>query len=501
MLLRKEFLWSLLAYGSLMCSCGSSNLESAIKDAVKDGVVSTNEWEIILNIVQEKKKFCKEDGQVNTDYLKEYVLEVAHSKMRGIDNITFPTILSGTLSNMAMPTDAPIKMKFFLERSGSMIPYDSPNTEGDFKAGISRLLNSIPTYGSDKNILYVVNNSVYPYRQTYKEFLQSKDIFKDTRNIGDPRYTDFTCIFDSILSRTHENELSILASDLIYSTKDMESVNPQKIKNEAQAMTTNIFKEHTDKDILIIKLIADYEGNYYPYNSPNKGIYYKGNRPYYLMMVGGSDVMRRIFFDKNYKEFSDIEHLKGFENYYCFSRYNTTPYYSVLLSDKRNKGRFGAVKGSGTTIHSIEDIIPDRNGKVTITLAIDLSSIIADETFKEESTNYEITSLANFKIERVDKIKLEDRTPTLERYAPNATHLITLTTEEAIKNETLILKLRNQLPKWIADTNSDDDTNLCDNNFTKTTFAFSYLMQGIYDSFYSSAEESYLFSINLKINK
>lgn len=501
MLLRRSFLWGLIVCSGLMYSCSSSNLESVVKSAVKDGVVSAEEWKMILSMAQEKKICYKKDGQVDTDCLKEYVLEVAHTKMRGIDNVTFPVIPSGTLGNMTAQINDPIKMKFFLERSGSMIPYDSPRTKGDFKAGISRLLNSIPTRGGDKNILYVVNSSVYPYRQTYKEFLQSKDIFKDTRNLGDPRYTDFTCIFDSILSHTSQNELSILASDLIYSTKEMESVNPQKIRNEAQAMTTNIFKEHTDKDVLVIKLMADYDGNYYPYNSPNKGIHYEGERPYYLMMVGGSDVMRRIFFDKDYKDFSDIEHLKGFENFYCFSRYNATPYYSVLLSDKRNKGRFGAVKGSGTTIHSIEDITPDRDGKVAITLAVDLSSIVADKDFKKDEDNYKVTSLANFKIEDIDAIEPEDRTPTLERYAPNATHLIVLTTEEAVKNETLTLSLKNRLPDWIADTNSDDDTDLHDSDFAKTTFAFGYLMQGIYDSFHSSAEEPYLFSISLKINK
>lgn len=283
-----------------------------------------------------------------------------------------------------------------------MIPYDSPRTKGDFKAGISHLLNSIPSQ-EEEHILYVVNNSVYPYNHTYKEFLQSKDIFKDTRNIGDPRYTDFTCIFDSILSHTATNELSILASDLIYSTKEMTNVNPQKIRNEAQAMTTNVFKNHTDKDVLIIKLMADYEGNYYPYNSPNKGVHYEGERPYYLTLISESEVMRRIFSDKAYKEFSDIEHLKGFENYYCFSRYQHAPYYSVLLSDKHNKGRFGAVKGSGTTIHAIEDTTPDREGEVAITLAVDLNSIIADEDFKENKDNYEISSLAGFEIKEIEK--------------------------------------------------------------------------------------------------
>lgn len=486
-------------YLGLLCSCSHSNLERIVKNAVKDENISLEEWESITQAAQEENVCCSE-GQVNIADLKSYVLDVAHTKMRGIEDVTFPTVQMNTFMN-ADSSKEPIKFKFFLERSGSMIPYDSPRTKGDFKSAISRLLNSIPDRNSDNNLMYVVNNSVYPYQQTYKDFLRSKDIFNDTKGLGDPRYTDFTCIFDSILTRTQANELSILVSDLIYSTKDMTMVNPQKIKNEAQSMTTSIFKTHADKDVLVMKLHADYNGKYYPYNSPNKGVHYAGNRPFYIMLTANPEVMHRIFFDDAYKEFSDMSRLEGFEDYYCFSRTSATPYYSVLLSDKRNKGRFSAVRGSGITIHSVEDFKADRDGKVSITLAVDLSGVITDDDYKEDKDNYEISSLSDFEIDEIEEIEPEDRTQTLEHYAPNATHLIVLSTDKEIKNETLSLRLKDKLPEWVEESTSEDDTDVTSKDFSETTFAFSYLMQGIYEAFHPSTETPVFFELKLIINK
>lgn len=498
MYLHRNLIGVFLCLG-FMCSCSHSNLERIVKNAVKDENISMDEWKSITQVAQEENVCCDE-GQVNVSALKSYVLNIAHTKMRGIGDITFPTIQANTLAKTSSSTE-PIKIKFFLERSGSMIPYDSPRTKGDFKAAISRLLNSVPNRGNENNLMYVVNNSVYPYQQTYKDFLRSKDIFNDTKGIGDPRYTDFTCIFDSILTRTQSNELSILVSDLIYSTKDMERVNPQKIKNEAQTMTTNIFKSHADKDVLVMKLHADYYGKYYPYNSPNRGVHYEGNRPFYIMLVANPEVMRRIFIDSDYREFSDMERLDGFEDYYCFSHASVTPYYSVLLSDKRNKGRFGAVRGSGTTIHEIENIKSERDGQVAITLAVDLSGVITGDDYKKDKNNYEISSLSEFEIDEIEKIDLEDRTQSLEHYAPNATHLIVLSTDKEIKNETLSLRLKDKLPEWVSESTSEDDTKVSDDDFSKTTFAFSYLMQGIYEAFHPSTETPDFFELKLTINK
>ena len=394
---------------------------------------------------------------------------------------------------------AQVRFKFFLERSGSMTPFDATTTSGDFKSAITSFLNSIPDgKAGSENLLFIVNDAVYPFDKSYKEFIQSKNIFADTKNVGDPRYTDFTCIFDSILAKTGKNEVAVLVSDLIYSTPNMAQVNCTKILNEAKSLTRSVFKGKTSKDVLIVKMLGDYDGPYYTYNSPNKGQDYKGTRPYYFVVVAAPDVMQRLFNDKKYLECMAFEKRQGYEDLYCFSNEKKVDY-SVLLSNKRNEGRVGAVRGQNL-IHEVENIEADRNGTVTMTVAADLSGIIVPEKALLDPTNYEITSLSGFKIKNIEKIKDDEKDEKL-RSIPTATHFIMLTTQKKIAYETLKLRFKNELPAWVEKTNTDDDTNLNSANFSETTYAFKYMMDGIHEAYYGTVEDPSYFQIELKINK
>lgn len=393
----------------------------------------------------------------------------------------------------------PVRFKFFLERSGSMTPFDATTTSGDFKSAITSFLNSIPDgKAGSENLLFIVNDAVYPFDKSYKEFIQSKNIFADTKNVGDPRYTDFTCIFDSILAKTGKNEVAVLVSDLIYSTPNMAEVNCTKILNEAKSLTRSVFKGKTNKDVLIVKMLGDYDGPYYTYNSPNKGQLYKGTRPYYFVVVAAPDVMQRLFNDKRYIESMAFEDRQGYEDYYCFSNEKKVDY-SVLLSNKRNEGRVGAVRGQAV-IHEIENIEADRNGSVTITIAADLSGIIVPEKALLDVKNYEISSLSGFKVKGIERIKETDRDEKL-RDIPSATHFIMLSTKNRIAYETLNLRFKNELPAWVYKSNCDDDTNLNASDFSKTTYAFKYMMDGIHEAYYGTVEDPSYFQIELTINK
>jgi hypothetical protein len=392
-----------------------------------------------------------------------------------------------------------VRFKFFLERSGSMTPFDATTTTGDFKSAITSFLNSIPDgKAGSENLLFIVNDAVYPFDKSYKEFIQSKNIFADTKNVGDPRYTDFTCIFDSILAKTGKNEVGVLVSDLIYSTPNMAQVNCTKILNEAKSLTHSVFKGKTNKDVLIVKMLGDYDGPYYTYNSPNQGQDYKGTRPYYFVVVAAPDVMQRLFNDKKYLECMAFEDRQGYEDLYCFSNEKKVDY-SVLLSNKRNEGRVGAVRGQNL-IHEVENIEADRNGTVTMTVAADLSGIIVPGKALLDPKNYEITSISGFKIKNIEKIKDDEKDEKL-RSIPSATHFIMLTTQKKIAYETLKLRFKNELPAWVEKTNSDDDTNLYSTGFSKTTYAFKYMMDGIHDAYYGTVEDPSYFQIELKINK
>lgn len=405
----------------------------------------------------------------------------------------------GTPSKKIEISDKPVKFKFFLERSGSMTAYDSRQSNGEFKLAISKVLNNVAN--GESNMVYIVNDAVYPFDKSFKEFLSCADIFDATKGTGDPSYTDFSCIFDSILCHTKKGEASILVSDLVYSTADMTLVNPQKIMNEAKSTTTTVFKGHSDKDVVVVKMIADYQGKYYPFNSTNSGIHYSGNRPYYFLIVADQETLRSIFLGKRYKDFANLKALPGFENYYCFSHYADVPAYSVLLSDKRNRGKLAAEKGQAKEIRNIENVKSDRDGRTSITIAVDLSGVITSQEYKNDPKNYKVESISSFKVSEVLPLTAALRTTTIEKHAPTATHLVVISTTEKVLKETVTLHLKNTMPKWISETNSNDDTNLNDKNFSTTTFAFQYLMEGIYEAFFSSTEIPDFVKFDININK
>ena len=487
-------------------SCGGANIDKDIRNAVGDVIITSSEWTSIVALAEKNPDYKDENGQFDAQLLKNCIQDFASNKMRGIDEVIFDEdIESIILASSQGVNDLQIKFKFYLERSGSMVPYDSPSTKGEFKKAITQLLNSIPNNANvreDDNLLYIVNDAVYSYNKSYKDFLTSKDIFSDTKQLGDPRYTDFTCIFDSILTHTAPNELSILASDLIYSTKEMATTNPQKILNEAEALTTSIFKGHNGLDVTVIKLTADYDGNYYPYNSPSKGIKYKGQRPYYLMLVATPEVMNKIMTDPQYEDFRDFEDLKGFVDYYCFSSNHRNPLYSVLLSDHQNIGRFKATRGQGEIIHNLEEFDADKDGVRSFAVAVDLHDVITPDDYKTNKDNYTISSNSGFIIEEIEEIDKEDMSTEAKRAVPNATHKFIITSRYKIKNHDKInITLNKVLPQWIEGSSTNDDSDIKADRFDETTFAFKELMQGIYESFISSNKQKTEFEISFEIAK
>ena len=489
----------LIAVSILTCSCKSA-LDKAVGPAVRDGVVTQEEWHTIADVAKNNKGYTTEDAGLNVEKLKQYVSDYAKKHRRNLEELEFEVDISAySQSGDLTKNDNQIVFKFFLERSGSMIPYDDRKNAGQFKDAIITLLGNVPNNGDSRNLMFVVNNEVTVFKKTFKDFVQSGNIMEDTKGYGDPSNTDFSRIFDSVLNRTSDNEVSILVSDLIYSTPDHKNLNAQRILSAALALSKECFKGHEDKDILIIKLNADYNGKYYPYNSPNKGYQYDGQRPYYMMIVAKSPVMQRLFLEKKYNDFCNFKDLNGYENYYCFTRHNENPDYSILF---KNSSRFAAEKGQ-KQIHNIKNLERDRHsGECTLTIAVDMSHIIAEPQYLTDPDNYDVQSRSGFAITEITPIDTEKPSTDISHYVPTATHLITLSSSENLCNDQLVVSLKNKFPSWIEKSSTDDDTNPKHPNFKTTTFAFKSMMEGIYQAFYSTSQEhQYYYSLTFNIKK
>lgn len=456
-----------------------------------DHTIDHDDWMTLENYLDGQKANFPEfyvDGKLDADEVREYI-EDFFSHRRDAMKIDF--------SGMAVE---PLKVNFYLERSGSMIAYDSPAGDGSFKAAIVQMLNNLPGNNADHKI-YVVNSSINAYPKGFDQFVKDSNIFEATKGIGDPSFTDFGAIFDKILNSTKDDELSILVTDMIYSTKDMTGVNPKKVFAEAQGMTNSVFKsEVKKKSMLIVKMMGSYNGLYYPYNSPSKGVAYNGKRPYYIVIVGNNENIARLTQDENYEAFAQLSRLRGYENMYLFETDDVyEPYYSLLLSHPQIRGRFQPERGQGTQVTKLEGLKPDRNsGDIRLVLAVDLSKMLIADEYLTDASNYVVDADDAVTIKEIRPINKSDVTPAERKYAQSATHLFVLSVKEPKHEQKVRIKLLNRMPRWIASSSNDNDARVD----ATTTFGLKYLLQGIYDSYRRNSDgKPYYFEMDLNFSK
>jgi hypothetical protein len=479
-------------------SCTNSSLRDfnnlIVELANEDATIDHSDWVKITKYIEDNKRQMEQfydDDKIDVKAVKDYITDFFANR-RPPKEITFSGIGGKEF----------LTVKFYLERSGSMTPYDSRSGAGEFKSAIVSMLNNLPGNNSDNHI-YVVNSGVYDYPKGFSSFINDPDIFAATKGIGDPSYTDFSKIFDNILNKTGEDELSILVTDMIYSTKNMAGVNSEKIFSDAQGMINSVFKSSVkNRSMLIVKMRGSFNGEYYPYNSPTSGKSYSGARPFYIVIVGSNENIARLSTDVKYSDFDKFSSLRGFEHQYLFETSDVyKPYYSLLLSGGEVKGRFEPEHGQGNQITSVKNIEPDaKSGKIQMAIAVNLNNMFIDDDYLLNPSNYKITSEDNVTIKEIRPINKGDYTPYEKNFLSKATHLIILSMPNVSHKQTVEIKLLNNLPQWIEQSSSDDDTNLSAPNFSESTFGLKYLLQGIYNSYKNNTDDAQPYYFNLKLN-
>lgn len=461
----------LLAALCLLLGACSPNPKKAlnqilIEAADKDGTIDKTDWKRITDFISSHKKSFQDwydQDRLDEDDVEEYISNFFADR-RPAKEVNFEY--------------ADVQVNFYLERSGSMVAYDSPKGDGSFKSAIVTLLNALP--GND-NRMYVVNSQITPYPEGIANFVHGADIFEATKGLGDPSYTDFGSIFNELLNKTDKNTLSILVTDMIYSTKDMAGVNPERVFAEAGGMINHVFRNSVrSKSILILKMNASYNGPYYAYNS-TASKNYNGSRPYYIVLVGENKLMRQIARNADFSTFREFAHLKGYENQYLFatSEYYE-PYYSLLLSGKDTKGRFVPERGQGNRIRTLESVHPDeQSGTLQLELAVDMGGMFIPESMLTDPSNYTVDAKDKFVIRSIRRVNPKEIRPNEAKYMGRATHIMVLSSEHYTGTQDIEIKLNNTLPQWVAQSNDYDDTDI----EPHTTFGLLPLMRGIYDSY------------------
>ena len=451
-----------LALTLTVASCGNGPrkefnkllLELADADQTIDG----NDWQKIAYFLDRNKAHFKEfydHGQIDVDDVEDYISDFFEHR-RPSKHIAFQGI------GAKQPT-----FHIYVERSGSMAPYDSKDGDGSFRAAIMALQNNLPGTAT-------------------------------IDSVGEKGYTNFQQIFDQILNRTNEDQVSILVTDLIYSVKDMQGVNPQRVFSEIEGMTNAVFKsEVKNKSMLVVRMMGSYNGPYYSYDNSVKP--FAGRRPYYIIIVASNTNMVRLTHDATLRTFADMERMRGYDNM-CLMTANDIykPYYSLLLSNRDVRGRFRPERGQDTQIRSLTGVEPDRNsGDIQLALAVDLSHLLIDQRYLTDVSNYEVKADDDVRIKEIRKIEKADMTPAEKKYLCTATHIFVLQAASIGHGQEVEIKLLNRMPQWIGAASTDNDLTPDAN----TTFGLKYLLGGIYDSYNRNADDHYYFELELELDR
>ena len=416
----------------------------------------------------------------------------------------------------------------YIENSGSMDGFVNGITS--FKDVIGNLLVNLKYYYDEDNIqIFFIRNGKATKGEEEKlaiipaceaniaDFARAIDLSwrNDKPNRG--QNTNLNNIFKTILDSTPDNTISILISDCIYSIGNGSTVNLlNQEKNTTKDAFLTRFKKQENKHYatMIVKMMSEFNGEYFPYTGDANHFRFNGELPYYICVIADQSLMKQ--FNENIILKQDTNH--GFKNKYIISNEKLESiYYSVLLSTD-NVGRFRPQRKCSTPnyIHGIEDVsVVERGGgcsrrssksinekrRLQFAIAVDLSKIDVEESYLLNPSNY---CLSNNDFVVKDVFPLEKNTTgagdwvRISKSKPS--HKIILEATGTAYSD-VVLSLIKQMPVWIDSCSILDDTSI-EKIKGGRSFGLKYWIEGIAEAYETSYKDnkSY-FEIEIKIKR
>ena len=465
----------------LLVACGGhGQLEKAVRGVLVSGDTTRAAYDSLCTLVTDNPgkygDLLTPEGRVDHKKMAEFI-EGIGSHLR--PPMHWDTRPYGGVDDLSLTV--------YFERSGSMVPYDQRGGGGQLKKAVNDLINHFPA-GSKVDI-NIVNDGIYPYQHTVDEFLKDRDIYQSTAGVGDAAYTDFQLIFNKILEAQKPGNVSVLVSDLIYSPQDTRGVSPDKIFNEENSLATRVFARYKGKSVVVQQFMGDYSGKYYPYN--NEPFNYSGKRPFYLVIIADNDVMDQLAQDKRYRGVLDAPEVR---NSYRFNQGEATVDCLVLPEWKDNAGRFRVKHGEGIVLTKCDG---DRQtGKLCFTLAANLGGLLKDDALLTDAANYDVQSIDGYTL-TVQPIDQSMVTANNKEYLEGMTHLLTLVGDLKSPRDEVHISLRNELPAWVSQSSSDNDTST-GGSFSTTTLGLKQLLGGMFDAMRGGSN---LFDVTIQLQR
>ncbi len=449
---------------ALMSCGGHGRLDKAVRGILVSGDTTRVAYDSLCTLITENPgkygDMLTPEGRVDHKKLAAFIEEIG-SQLR--PPMHWDTRPYGGVEDLTLTV--------YFERSGSMVPYDQRGGGGQLKKAVNDLINHFPA--GSKVEINIVNDGIYPYQHTVDEFLKDRDIYQSTAGVGNASYTDFQLIFNKILEAQRPGNVSVLVSDLIYSPQDTHGVSLDKIFNEENSLATRVFARYKGKSVVVQQFMGDYSGKYYPYNGVP--FEYNGKRPFYLVIIADGDVMDQLAQDKRY---SGVLDASGVHNSYRFNQGTADVPCRVLPEWKDNAGRFRVKHGDNIVLAKCAG---DRQtGKLCFSLAADLSGLMQNDAMLTNPANYEVSSIDGYTL-TVQPITQDMLTSNNKEYLEGMTHVLTLVGDLKSPRDEVHIALRNELPGWVRQSSSDNDTN-AGGSFSTTTLGLEQLLGGMFDA-------------------
>lgn len=337
-------------------------------------------------------------------------------------------------------------LNVYIENSGSMDGYMCEGSQ--LKDAVFDYVSDLSIY-SDTTKLNYINNKIIPYKGNLELYIKTMTPATFQKAGGNHSNSDLGEMLKMVLQEMSDTSVSIFISDCIL---DLPVSNSQKFLNTCQISIKNAINEGRNRipnlGIEIIKMMSDFNGNYY---YPNGGIEKLKDvkRPYYIWIFGNSNMLAKLNSEVSVNELGNF----GFEDIVSYSPKVAEPY------DIQNRAL------TSTTINS-------KKGDYYATIRVDFRSTLQPETVIQNLSNYTFNN---------QSIIIEDIKPITAQGSPY-THFVNIVIPKGVNiaEDNLILKAP-QMPNWVFESNDENGKNVND-NLNKTT-GIKYLIEGVADAY------------------
>lgn len=379
------------------------------------------------------------------------------------------------------------EINVYLENSGSMDGYVKGNT--GFEQSIYAYLTElqIGKLVDTLNLNYV-NSQVIPLGHDVETFIHNVEPVDFRKHGGNLGTSDIAIVLDSILKRHDEHDISIFISDCIVSPGSKYASSPQNLNSYLLEQRTKIKKSFVQSlerskgnlSVVICQLTSSFDGKFY--NKVDYPKYYKGNRPFYIWIIGSTSHIKQML-DK-----APLESLKGngadLDNVCTLVSSSKGFDYRVLLTPRLGSFDLDRTAPKTTICDIRKESKGQQKGMFMFSVGVNLNQLPLDKSYLTDIANYEISN--------------KDYTLSVkEQKTGHYPYIFNLSSKIASRGK-ISITLKNRFPQWVEERTDLLGDDLVKDNATDKTYGLKYLIEGVYEAFKSRQENYAEFKITIK---